>query len=280
MADPPPPGFEPQRLLDTLKEGWRSILDGVQWVQDHQADIRAWAREVGQRGGAEDPWRWLFDRVSAFTSLTMKGGLELERRLVADKPRRGMSLTLLVDEAVDRSLITAVREVLARAPLRGHQPEQLDVALGFVDDGRDYLAVPLLINTFEGILWFEVANQRLIERNSKGKWEQTALAPHQGDLVHGVEAALDLLASSRDDDFRDFLKAVVYGGPGDPFRHGTPSGEWQLRANFLVFALIGWLDMHGLLDSRAVIFDAFRRAQDRRDAASGADESHSERDAD
>jgi hypothetical protein len=70
-----------------------------------------------------------------------------------------------------------------------------------------------------------------------------------------------------DDDFRDFLKAVIYGGPGDPFRHGTATADWQLRANFLVFALVGWLDMHGLLDSSKVIFDAFRRADGRRELA-------------
>lgn len=259
--------FEPQRLIDGLKQGWQTILDRVQWVIDHEDDIATWWRDVRNRGGPEDPWRWLFERVNAFVGITMRGGLELERRLLPDKARQGATLTLLVDDAVDEELIATVRAAVAKAGLRGHQPDQLDVALSFVAERRDHLAVPLLINTLEGVLWFEVDNRGLIERNRKGKWQQTALAPNQGDLVHGVEGALDLLSTAMEDDFRDFLKAVVYGGPGDPFRHGTAMGDWELRANFLVFALIGWLEMHGLADSRAVIFDAFKRADDRRDKA-------------
>lgn len=114
-------------------------------------------------------------------------------------------------------------------------------------------------------MWLEVANRGLIERNRKDKWCQTALASREGDVVHGVEAALVLLGTDIGDDFRDFLKVLVYGGPGDPFRHGTASDDWQLRPNFLVFALVGWLGMHGLGDSSKAIFDSLRRAAGRRE---------------
>jgi hypothetical protein len=255
-------------LVEGFKQALRSVRKGFQWVDDHREDLRSWGEDVGRRGGPQDPWRWLFNRVDALTSLTMKGGLELERRLEAVRSKHGVTLTLLVDGAVDEQVTESLRSALLRAPLQGQQLEQLQTALDFIDAGSDHLAGPLLINTLEGVLWFEVANRGLIERNQKNKWQQTDLARKPGQVVHGVEEALNLVGADLDDDFRDFVKAVVYGSPGDPFRHGTPIGGWQLRANFLVFALAGWLDLHGLLDSSSVVHAAFRRAaeQPRTDA--------------
>jgi hypothetical protein len=51
------------------------------WIDNHRPDIRAFGRDVKQRGGPDDPWRYLFTKVSGNTALTMKAALELERRL-------------------------------------------------------------------------------------------------------------------------------------------------------------------------------------------------------
>lgn len=250
-----------------------TLVEGLAWVNSHHEDIRRWSRDVEMRGGEDDAWRWLFDRVSPFTSMTMKGALELERRMTIEKLRRGQSLSLLVGRAAtDPEFVTQLRRVLKSAPLTGARADQLTTALDLMQEGQDHVAVPLLINSLEGMFWTEAAERGLIVRTSSGKWHSLPGPDAPRKQIHGLEQVLDLLGAELDDALRAFLKAVVYGGSGDPFRHGTARDGWQLRAGFLVLALAGWLDMRGLMDSRVAIRGAFARSNEPQsaDASSSA----------
>jgi hypothetical protein len=229
------------------------------WIDNHRPDIRAFGRDVKQRGGPDDPWRYLFTKVSGNTALTMKAALELERRLTPTK--RGDTLTLLLDGATsDPELLQELQTEVARAPISVVRRDQLCEALAQIGAGRRHVAVPLLINAIEGIFWTAAADAGLIEQDQHGKWQCTAGTSMPGKATHSVEHVLVLPELGLEDAFRAFLKAVVYGGAGNPFRHGTATGGWQLRASFLTIALMGWLETQGRFSVDRALCRAFARA--------------------
>ena len=235
------------------------------WIDNHRPEIRAFGRDIKKRGGLDDPWRYLFTKVSGNTALAMKTALELERRVTPTG--HGDTLTLLLGAAIsDPELLQELQTEVARAPISLVRREQLGEGLALIGTGRHHLAVPLLINPIEGIFWTAAANAGLIEQNRRGKWRCTVATSTPGKPVHGLEHVLNLLEFDLDDAFRAFLKAVVYGGAGDPFRHGTATGGWQLRASFLTVALMGWLETQDRLNVGTALCSAFARATDRKRA--------------
>ena len=232
---------------------------GYAWFKAHEREISDWARDVERRGGPDDPWRWLMNRVDAFTAITIRGALEAEKRLVEKSLRHGVTMSLLLAEAVKTEAFQLpVRNSLAVAPLTSERRAQLVQGLAYVASSDEPLAVPLLINALEGVFWTEAQERGKIIRNEKGKWRRA----DNGAAVGGLEAVLDTLAPDVSDDLRDFIRAVVYGGPGDRFRHGTASSGWELRAALLCFAVAGWLEFRTHFDAQQIIRAAFR---DRRD---------------
>ena len=199
------------------------------------------------------------NRVDAFTVITIRGALEAEKRLVEKSMRHGVTLTVLLGDAVKTETFQLpVRESLVVAPLTSERRAQLVQGLSYVASGDEALAVPLLINPLEGMFWSEAEERGKIVRNEKGKWRRTDNAAPVG----GLEAVLDALAPDVSDDLSDFIRAVVYGGPGDRFRHGTATSGWELRAALLCFAVAGWLEFSTDFDAEQIIRSAFR---DRRD---------------
>ena len=230
------------------------------WIDNHRPDIRAFGRDVKKRGGLDDPWRYLFTKVSGNTALTMKAALELERRVT--RIGRGDTLTLLLGGAIsDPELLQELQTEVARAPISVVRRDQLGEALAHIGAGRHHLAVPLLINPIEGIFWTAAADAGLIKQDRHGKWHCTAATSTPGKPVHGLEQVLVLPEVDLEDAFRAFLKAVVYGGAGDPFRHGTATSGWQLRASFLTIALMGWLETLNGFSVDTALCSAFARAR-------------------
>ena len=249
MAHPPRIGFA---------EAWRAFQNGLIWVDENQQAIEQFGRDVKARGGADDAWLWLFERVGWFNQLTMRLALELEKRIMKDRYRHGETLALLVrNAAAQPSLLKTVRAGLDGAGLHAFRVDQLRAGLDYVEKGDHHLAAPLLINALEGLFWFELESRRLIERDDRGKWLSTAT----GTQVDGLERALKLMPDI-DEDFRAFVSRVVYGGSGNAYRHGTATSGWQVRSGFLVFVLIGWLELRGRTDSKRTISAAFAAAQE------------------
>jgi hypothetical protein len=243
----------------TVRVHCRQVGDAVQrrlaLSRAHEHEIRHWLRDVEARGGPDDTWRWLMTRVDFFTGITIKAALEFEKRLVKKPMRHGLTLSVLLGKAVRTDAFQLpARASLGVAPLTSERRAQLVQGLSYVASGDEALAVPLLINPLEGMFWTEAEERGKIVRNNKGKWHRTdSNAP-----VGGLEAVLAALAPDVNDDLSDFIRAVVYGGPGDRFRHGTATSGWQLRAALLCFAVAGWLEFRADLDAEQVIRSAFR----------------------
>jgi hypothetical protein len=89
--------------------------------------------------------------------------------------------------------------------------------------------------------------------------------------VPSVEGVAALLGHDDNDDFGDFLVRQVYGGEGNPFRHGSAQDGIRDRALCLAVAVIGWLDAFvapGSLDllSRAVMEELAKRDEAQNEA--------------
>lgn len=244
---------------------FKLIQDGFRWFDDNPDAVKRFGADVKHRGREVDAWRYLFDRVNGVTAISMQIGLVAEQRL--GHPRRGELLSLLLGDAMTNpELLAELRELIGRSPASKIRRDQLVEGLDQFQAGRDHIAVPLLIHAIEGLFWAEAEQSGLIKRNESGKWETTSAAARPGRRVDGLESVLGLDELQLDDKFERFLRAVVYGGDGNPFRHGTADGGWQLRASFLVVALIGWLEIHRLISSHHAIHNAFVRAQARQRA--------------
>jgi hypothetical protein len=249
MAHPPRIGFA---------EAWRAFRNGLIWIDENQHVMEQLGRDVEARSGADDAWLWLFERVGWFNQLTMRLALDLEPRIMKDRSGHSETLALLVGNAVTQpSLLKTARAGLDGVGLPAFRVDQLRAGLDYVETGDQHLATPLLINALEGVFWFELKSRGLIERNQRGWWLRTKT----GSQVDSLQRALKLMPDI-DDDFHAFVSRVVYGGAGNAFRHGTATSGGQVRSAFLVFVLIGWLELRGRADSKQTISAAFAAAQE------------------
>lgn len=250
-------------LFQQMARFIKRIEEGFRWLDEHPDAVTRFERDVRHRQREDDAWRYLFDRVNGVTALSMQIGLVAEQRL--GNTRRGETVSLLLRDALaDSKLLAELRHAIARAPASVAHRDQLLMGLELFESGRDHVAVPLLIQAIEGVLWAEAEREGLIERDARGKWQTTARTSRAGRQLDGLESVLALSELPLDEKFARFLRAVVYGGDGNAFRHGTAGGGWSLRVSFLVVALIGWLEIHGLIDSHDAMHHAFLRAQERR----------------
>jgi len=255
----------------SLREGAHQVAEtisvGLAWVDEHRDDISRFWDATKRRGGEDDPWRYLLEQTDALTSIGMRAGLVLEGR-VRRKVRGDVLVELLEEGLTEPDLLTRIQTELEEALTTVVRREQLSKGISFVADRQYHLAVPLLINATEGLFWEAASEAGLIEKNARGKWHCTPLTDSPGKQVHGLEQVLSMAELNLAPSYRDFLRAVVYGGAGDPFRHGTAEDGWKLRALFLTVALIGWLDSRGQLNSREVITTALREVDERRRSSS------------
>jgi len=86
--------------------------------------------------------------------------------------------------------------------------------------------------------------------------------PHKAPSVEGVARILG--HSAAESDFGEFLVRQVYGGEGNPFRHGTARDGVRERSIALAIAVIGWLDAFVIPGSRDLLRKALVRELARR----------------
>jgi hypothetical protein len=73
----------------------------------------------------------------------------------------------------------------------------------------------------------------------------------------GVEdVAKKLGHAATDSDFGDFLVRQVYGGAGNPFRHGSARDGIRERTICMAYAVVGWLDAFVAPGSESLFVDA------------------------
>jgi hypothetical protein len=87
-----------------------------------------------------------------------------------------------------------------------------------------------------------------------------------------VEGVAALLGHDDNDDFGDFLVRQVYGGEGNPFRHGSAKDGIRDRAICLAVAVIGWLDAFVAPGSLDLLDRAVMEELAKRDEAAGEPE--------
>jgi hypothetical protein len=177
-------------------------------------------------------WEYLLDRVDFATGI---GLLALLDREGADGLERVLEAALGRPEALLQMLDAL--ECLQMSP--AHR-SQLTFGLRCVAE-RDYaVAVPLLMNAFEGLVSTHARDIGLIEPH-KGKKHRFTEAAGRTGAVGGIEDLLTIEQLGFDDAFADFLVIHVYGGEGDAFRHGIATDGFRHRALMVTVALLGWL---------------------------------------
>lgn len=87
--------------------------------------------------------------------------------------------------------------------------------------------------------------------------------PKKVPSVEGVAAKL----GHADTDFGNFLTRQVYGGEGNPFRHGVAQEGIRDRAICLAVGVVGWLDAFVAPGSLDLLGRAVRNELVRRDEA-------------
>lgn len=260
MHPPGPP--ERQSPFAVLRQG---VKDIATMYNAHRDGLARYGRAVRDRAGdPNDPWRWLLQRVDAFTGMAILAGLELEKVRSVDRMRRGSTVSLLLADAVTTpALLSAVREGLDATPLPTVRRDQLIAGVDHVEAGQDHLAVPLLISAIEGLFWKEAEDAGLIRRTGQGKWLTTPGESGTVDEIGSIKPLMRVLGDQVDDAFRDYVILVVYDTAGQAFRHGNADDGWQLRACFLMTVLVGWLGHRGVTDDSVVLRQAFIDRQDR-----------------
>jgi hypothetical protein len=217
------------------------------WIEEHQegigevmaglmviAVLQPKLVELRRRWG-ESEWAYLVERLDFVNGLALM--------LLLSDSERGETddtvLDFLEGALAAPEFIAAARAKLVGAPIGAAQRRQLDAGLAFVGK-RDYeLAVPLLIVALEGAFVSEAERRRLVERAER-KLRFTPESGRSGN-VGGLEALLDPLGLEGDLDA--FLRREVYGGRGNPFRHGTALSGWRRKALSLTVALVACMDL-------------------------------------
>jgi hypothetical protein len=214
------------------------------WITEHEPQITAALGAIAtfaliqpqlerMRDRFEDTeWEYLLDRVDFATGI---GLLTLLDREGADGVERVLEAALGCPEALPPML-----DALNSVEMSPAHRRQLTAGLRCVSD-RDYaVAVPLLINAFEGLVSTHAKHIGLIEPH-KGKKHRFTEAAGRTGAVGGIEDLLTIGQLGFDDAFADFLRIHVYGGEGDAFRHGIATEGFRHRALMVAVALLGWL---------------------------------------
>jgi hypothetical protein len=232
-------------LLQRLATDFQQHLLAVRtWLTEHEPQITAALGVIAafaliqpqlerMRDRFEDTeWEYLLDRVDFATGV---GLLVLLDREGADGIERVLEAALGCSEALPQML-----DALESLEMSLAHRRQLTTGLRCVA-ARDYaVAVPLLMNAFEGLVSTRAKDIGLIQAH-KGKKHRFTGAAGRAGTVGGIEDLLTIGQLGFDDAFADFLRIHVYGGEGDAFRHGIATEGFRRRALMVTIALLGWL---------------------------------------
>lgn len=239
---------------------------GFAWVDESREEIGAFWRRTrnDDRHGA---WDYLLHRVSAFDAIPIRLALEARRSFTRASPsQRDELLAATISHGLtEPGTIGAVLASLERAPTSEVKKEQLAHGLQHIAAGEYHLAVPALIGPLEGAFWLTAQERGLVRLDDSEDWWTTEETSKPGVKVGTIEKLSKHLLH-REPEFAGFLRGVVYGGEGHPYRHGYADDRWQVRALCLLVALIGWLEFVGVINADEVIREGFLRANEARKA--------------
>lgn len=238
----PPRRSAIEQLIAAIGE---RLAAAQRWAKDHEAEIAAavqgmiiWSRlhaklqETAERYRGTE-WDFLLDRVDFIAATALLLALERDG---------SEGVTEILERALGRpAALAPMLESLSAVPMPEPHRQQLTEGLRHVSRQDYVLAVPLLIGPFEGIVHGHARKLGLIEPH-KGKKHRFAEQTGRKGTIGGIEDLLWFEDLGFDEPFAAFLKNHVYGGTGDPYRHGFATEGFRQRALMLTVGLLGWLD--------------------------------------
>jgi hypothetical protein len=244
---------------DGFVQSARVVVEAVEQagalIEENRDEIRSFWGAARQRSKSD--WRYLLDLIDPFTAMTVVCALEAAERY--HPAFREAAEDVLERGFLDEELIAAVRTGLAATDLPAPQQRQLNRGLDDLVAGDYELAVPMLMNPLEGAFWRLAEQRDVLKRDQSGNWKTVPAANGSAKKVRGVEAVISLDELDLPADFRRYMSALAYGGTGHPFRHGMADDGWKLRGLFLLAAMLGWLELAGVLNAAVEVRAAFVR---------------------
>ena len=173
----------------------------------------------------------------------------------------------------DAQVLSELDDHLKKASLWSSSERQISKGLGHIGDGDYELACPLLFTGLEGAFW-KVAREEGLAAPMKPDDRKMVFARgrSEGNEIKGLGQLVDGFRGEGliDADLCAYIKELVYGGPGNPYRHGNAEEGWQERGLLLVGAVAGWLEHYGDPADKNLLRDAIARCQERLEADEAA----------
>jgi len=270
----------------------RSADEAKRWVAE--GGPQRWSRYFDAAGtqikaGAEfsktnAKWLYLANRMGggagAMLIFALAGRASTDRAEELTHERR--RLAGLSDAAVvpfialylaDAQVLTELDDRLKEASVWGSSRRQISRGVEYVRDGDYELACPLLFTGLEGAFWKVARDKGLAAPKPSDDRKMVFARGHlQGREIPGLGQLMDGFRREGliDADLCAYLTELVYGGPGNPYRHGNAEEGWQERGLLLVGAVAGWLEHFGAAADKNLLRDAIVRCQERLKAEDAA----------
>jgi hypothetical protein len=176
-------------------------------------------------------------------------------------------LSTLEREAVEEALLAALERIVTEEDfaselvsalnsvphLTGEQRGDLQAGLGHAAQGNFDRALPPLMMGMEGALWSTGRAKELIDSDRR-----ITSGLKKGRKAESIEMVIKALPS--EDGFSTFAIRRVFGGVGDPVRHGEATGTRREHVLYVIVLMAGWLTDSMGFPAREVLGQLLRDA--------------------
>lgn len=256
-------GQQLERASEAVRE-YRQRFGG--WVEQHGPQIEAVLEVLLQfNKEAEQVEREWHDVGLAYLITPLGYAEKLVVSLHAAPGDEEDLLDFLEAALADEELIGRTTALLDEAAvLSDVARDHLEHGLGHLRDRQPFHAWPPLIIGLEGAFADVAVEHGIAERDGNDIY----LLDKENQRLSGSPSVEKLAGrlghSSGETEFGDFLIRRVYGGAGNPFRHGTAREGVRRHSLCLAVGVIGWLDAFVSPGCRDLLRDAFVREVGRR----------------
>lgn len=247
----------------------------AEWIDANREQINAFVEGLAAFDRAikqiEAEWK---DAGLGYLVSPLGAGEQLFLTLYAEPGHAEELFAFMEDALADARFVTEACDALDGAGVLSDVSRQhLQHGLRHLGEHEVIDAWPPLIIGLEGAFVDVAITQGIAVRVGNHVHLVDANGDPVKQKVPSVEGVAALLGHD-DDEFGDFLVRQVYGGEGNPFRHGSAQDGIRDRAICLAVAVIGWLDAFvapGSLDllSRAVMEELAKRDEAQNEAEDG-----------
>lgn len=157
---------------------------------------------------------------------------------------------IVTEEDFASELVSALNSV---PHLTSEQRGDLQAGLSHAAQGNFDRALPPLMMGMEGALWSTGRAKELIDSDRR-----IMLGPKKGRKAESIEMVIKVLPS--EDGFSTFAIRRVFGGVGDPVRHGEATGTRREHVLYLIVLMAGWLTDSMGFPAREVLGQLLRDA--------------------